>query len=286
MEVGFVGLGLLGQAMVKRLSSQGVKVTVWNRSLEKAKVSGLPYVETLEELIDKEETIFLCVKDSQAVEDLLTQMSPYLKDKIIIDTSTNCLSKVLEFHRFLKEKGGFYLECPVLGSVIPAEKGQLTLLISGEEKVFEKVKPLLQILSQRCFYLQTPGKATKAKLINNYLLALIMEALASAIVLGENIGFNKEELLNILENGAGNSYVLKVKKEALLKENFIPHFSLENLIKDLNYAEELFKTFSGIALEGALVKELYRIGINLGLKDKDFSAIYYVLKSLQTQTSG
>ena len=74
------------------------------------------------------------------------------------------------------------------------------------------------------------------------------------------------------------------KKEALLKESFVSHFSLENLVKDLNYAEELFKTFSGIALEGALVKELYKIGINLGLKEKDFSAIYQVLKKLTSLT--
>uniref|UniRef100_A0A7C4NSE1 NAD(P)-dependent oxidoreductase n=1 Tax=Thermodesulfobacterium geofontis TaxID=1295609 RepID=A0A7C4NSE1_9BACT len=108
-----------------------------------------------------------------------------------------------------------------------------------------------------------------------------MEALASALVLGEKIGFSKEELFEVLKNGAGNSYVLKVKKEALLKENFNPHFSLENLIKDLNYASELYQKFSGISLEGALVKEIYKLGVKMGLKDKDFSAIYQVLKNLQ-----
>jgi len=199
--------------MVRRLSSKGVKVTVWNRSIEKAKASGFPYVENLEDLSKNEDIIFLCVKDSQAVEAILTKISPYLKNKIIIDTSTNSVSKVLEFHRLVKENNGFYLECPVLGSVIPAEKGQLTLLVSGEKEVFEKVKPFLEILAQKWFYLQTPGKATQAKLINNYLLALMMEALASAVVLGEKAGFTKEEFLEILESGAGNSYVLKVKKK-------------------------------------------------------------------------
>jgi 3-hydroxyisobutyrate dehydrogenase len=257
MKVGFVGLGLLGSAMVKRLSSQGIKVNLWNRSIEKAKTLGLPYVETLEELFKNEKIIFLCIKDSQAVEEVLKKGSSFLKNRIIIDTSTNQFSKVLEFHQFVKDWGGFYLECPVLGSIIPAEKGQLTILVSGEKEPFEKVKPLLEIL------------------------ALFMEALASALVLGEKIGFSKEELLEVLENGAGNSYVLKVKKEALLKENFTPHFSLENLIKDLNYASELYQKFSGISLEGALVKEIYKLGVKMGLKDKDFSAIYQVLKNFQ-----
>ncbi len=278
--IGFVGLGLLGSAIVRRLSSQGVSLTLWNRTLDKAKNFGLPYTNTLTQLFEENEVIFLCLRDSKAVEEVLKEVEPILSGKTIVDATTNSYFSVVHFHKFVQSRGGTYLECPVLGSVIPAERGELTILVSGDEEAYKKVEGLLNLLGKKIIYFGEPGKATKAKLINNYLLGVFMEAISSTLVLGEKVGFSKEEMLEVLENGAGNSYVLKVKKAKLLEEDFSPHFSISNLYKDLNYAEELFKSYNGLALEGSVVRELYKLCVAMGLGEEDISAVYAALKRL------
>jgi 3-hydroxyisobutyrate dehydrogenase len=280
MKIGFVGLGLLGSAMVRRLSSQGVPLTLWNRTLDKAKNFGLPYTNTLAQLFEENEVVFLCLRDSLAVEEVLKEVEPNLSGKVVVDTTTNSYFNVLKFHKFVQNRGGVYLECPVLGSVIPAERGELTILVSGDEEAYKRVESLLNLLGKKIIYFGEPGKATKAKLINNYVLGLFMEAISSTLVLGERVGLSKAEVLEVLENGAGNSYLLKVKKTKLLEEDFSPHFSINNLYKDLNYAEELFKSYNGIALEGSVVREVYKLCVAMGLGEEDISAVYEALKRL------
>lgn len=85
------------------------------------------------------------------------------------------------------------------------------------------------------------GNATKLKLINNIVLGGFMEILASAIALGERAGFDKELIINILNDGAGKSYILDVKKKKLLEEDFSTHFSVDLIYKDLHYAQDLVK---------------------------------------------
>ncbi|WP_038055442.1 NAD(P)-dependent oxidoreductase [Thermodesulfobacterium hydrogeniphilum] len=286
MNVGFIGLGALGQAIIKRLISQGIKVTVWNRTIEKAQKLNLPYVENPEDLLQKRDILILCLTDSKAVKDILNKLSDNLQNKIIIDITTNHFPTVLEFHKFLKNKGGFYLETPVLGSVIPAEKGLLNILVSGEEKVLKEVKPILNIIGQKIFYLEEPGKATKAKLINNYVVAMLIISLASGINFGEAVGFTKEEIIEILSSGSGNSYLLNAKKEKILKEDFTPHFSVNNMLKDLYYVDDLFKEISRVYIEGTLAKELFKLTKNLGYGEEDFSAIYKTLKILNNIKEG
>ncbi len=282
MELGFVGFGVLAQAIIKRLRSKGIKITLWNRTLEKLKNSGLPYVKSIKELFTSKDVLILCVSDSDAVREILWSVEGELKNKIIVDLTTNHYPSVVEFHEILRKNQGYYLETPVLGSVIPAEKGELGILVSGERYAFERVKSLLEVLAKKVIYFETPGKATQAKLINNYVSALIMVALASGIALGEVSGFKKEEIIEVLSLSSANSFLLQTKKENIIKEYFKPHFSVNNMLKDLSYAGELFDTVGGIYFEGAEVKEVFKLAKRLGYGDMDFSAVYKALKRINT----
>ena len=166
MPVGFIGLGNLGRAMAGRLASEGVDLLVWNRTSAKADASGLPVANTPSEIATRCDTIILNLFHSQAVREVLTGQSGLLsggiKGKTIIDTTTNHFHEVLEFHAAIDKDGGSYLEAPVLGSVIPATQGTLTILVSGAHEDFESHRPLFDKLGKNLIFIGQPGLAGRA----------------------------------------------------------------------------------------------------------------------------
>lgn len=277
--IGWIGLGHIGRAMAERLSEE-YELIVWNRTIEKAK--GFTNVaRTPKEVAKKADVIFLSLYDSNAVWEVSQRLlKSNLSGKVIIDTTTNHPEKVLEFHELYRNAGASYLESPVIGSVIPARNGQLTILVSGEKGAYERALPYLRLLGKKIFHFEEPGKATKLKLINNFVLGAFMAALGEAISLGEKAGIPKEELIEVLESGAGNSVVLKAKKEKLLKEDYSTHFSVRNLVKDLSYTHELAVSAKKSTPLNALVRELYRLAFERDLEELDFSVIHKLLKEL------
>ena len=282
MKTGFIGLGHLGKTMAKRLMSQGVDLIVWNRTKEKATDIGAEMADTPASLITKADIIFLNLFDSDAVKSVLTGKSGLLEGscggKIIIDTTTNHFEDVLHFHRLLEERGGHYLESPVLGSVVPASQGNLTVLVSGAKNIYEKARPLLQKIAKNIFYLEKPALAIKMKLINNLVLGAFMTTLAEAAAFGEKAGIDKAMVIDILSAGAGNSAVLNAKKEKLLKEDFSSHFSSALIYKDLHYIQDLAKTMKVPLFTCSITKELFGMTFAKGIADLDLSAVYKIMK--------
>jgi 3-hydroxyisobutyrate dehydrogenase len=200
--------------------------------------------------------------------------------KIIIDTTTNHFEAVLSFHRQLSERGGSYLESPVLGSVVPAMQGNLTILVSGDKKAYNTAHHLLEKISRKIIYLEKPSLATKMKLVNNFVLGSFMATLAEALVLGEEVGVTKEMILDILSSGAGNSIVLTSKKDKLLSEDYSPHFSMAMIHKDLQYVEDLAKSLNKPLLNAIVAQELFARAIPAKMENLDFSAVYKILKEM------
>ncbi len=280
MKAGFIGLGHLGMTIAKRLIDEGVELVVWNRTREKASRLGVEIAESPAKLISDVEIIFLCLFDSNAVKSVISGKEGLLegdcRDKIIIDTTTNHFEEVRYFHRVFKESMASYLESPVLGSVVPASQGMLTVLVSGEKRAYDRALPLLKKIGKNIFYLEEIGLATKMKLINNLVLGSFMATIAEALSFGEKAGISKEMVLEILGAGAGNSMVLNAKKEKLLKDDFSTHFSTALIYKDLHYLNDLAKAIKMPLFTGSIAKELYGMALAKGLDDYDFSVIYRV----------
>jgi 3-hydroxyisobutyrate dehydrogenase len=285
MAIGFIGLGNLGWAIAERLISQGEELIVWNRS--KQRINGLKaeIADSPADLISKVQICFLCLADSNAVKAVLESEHGLLqgdcKGKLIIDNTTNHFDSVLAFYRELGEHGASYLESPVSGSVIPASKGNLIVMVSGDSKSFERAKPLLNKIGKQIFYLERPALATKMKLVNNFVLGAFMVSIAEALVLGEETGIDKKTVVEILLAGAGNSMIFNVKKEKLLTEDWTPHFSMAMIAKDLGYIESLAKSQKRPLFSAVVAKELYDKALSDQMEGLDFSAIYKVIKELK-----
>jgi 3-hydroxyisobutyrate dehydrogenase len=284
MKAGFIGLGHLGKAMAKRLISEGVELVVWNRTRGKASDLGVTIADNPASLISEVEVLFMNLFDSAAVEAVIAGKEGILKGqckgKIIIDTTTNHFELVMLFHEILKKHEAFYLESPVLGSVVPASQGALTVLVSGETIAFNKALPYVEKIGKTIFYLGGPTLATKMKLINNLALGSFMATLAEAVVFGEKAGIDKTKVIDILSAGAGNSTVLNAKREKLIKEDFSAHFSSALIYKDLHYLQDLARSLKRPLFTGSIAKELFGMTFSRELEALDFSGIYRILKDL------
>lgn len=284
MKTGFIGLGNLGMTMAKRLISQGVELRVWNRTKKKAEGLGADIADSPSALVSDVDMLVLNLFDSNAVDEVISGRNGVLEGKcagkIIIDTTTNHFEPVPGFHSIMRNAGAFYLESPVLGSVVPALKGALTVLVSGDEGAYNKALPLLEKIGSTIFYLREESKATKMKLINNMVLGSLMATLAEAVVFGERIGLDRKTALDILASGAGNSLVMNAKKDKLLNEDFVTHFSSSLIYKDLHYLEDLARTIKRPVFTGSIAKELFAMTFSREEGDLDFSAIYKVFRDL------
>lgn len=282
MTIGFIGLGNLGSAIAKRLASVGEEVIVWNRSSDKIEKLRLPFKASPKELVESCDVIMMCLFDSQGVRNVLTMKDGLLEadlmGKIIIDLSTNHFDDVVEFHSLVEKKGGNYLESPVLGSVVPASKGELTVVCAGKEEVFFTCKPLLEKIGQTLFNLKTPGMSSKMKLINNLCLGSFMATIAECTALGVACGIDKAELLDILGAGGGKSLVLAAKTQKLINEDFSPHFSNAAINKDLHCLQDLAYTMNRPLYTASVVKELYSKMKEMGKGEEDFCSIYQLFK--------
>ncbi len=282
MAIGFIGLGNLGTAITTRLKEVGEEIIVYNRSKEKCEKLGLEIAQTPRDLVQKCDTIFICLFDSHAVREILVMkdglLSEDLAGKTVIDLTTNHYDDVVEFHEVVEEKNGAYLESPVFGSVAPALKGVVTIVASGKEEVFARSKTFLEKIAKEIFFLPEPSSASKMKLINNLCLGSFMTTIAECTALGEACAIDKKMLLEILGVGGGQSLVLAAKKQKLLEEDFSPHFSNGAISKDLHCVQDLAYSLERPLYSAAVPKELYSKMKQEGKAQEDFSSIYQLFK--------
>lgn len=282
MAIGFIGLGNLGKAITQRLTEMGEEVIVYNRN--KDKIKDLPYTiaTSPKALIEECETVFMCLFDSLAVNDILSMenglLSANLKGKTIIDLTTNHYETVLNFHYAINDKGGDYLESPVFGSVAPALQGLVTIVTAGKEEVFNTCKPLLEKIGKEIFFLKEPSSASKMKLINNLCLGSFMATIAECTALGEACNIDKAKLLEILGVGGGQSLVLKAKTQKLIDEDFSAHFSNNAINKDLHCLQDLAYSLKRPLYTAAVPKELFSKMKMDGKGEEDFSSVYQLFK--------
>jgi len=282
MSIGFIGLGNLGQAISTRLTQMGEEIVVYNRTRSKVEKLGYQIVDTPREILNSCDIIFLCLFDSPAVEEILNSQNgllcDQLKGKTIIDLTTNHYESVLKFHKSVANVGGKYLENPVFGSVAPALQGALTLVSSGEEEVFNEMKPILEKIGKEIFFLKTPSAASKMKLINNLCLGSFMATLAESISLAQDCDIDKTKALEILGVGGGQSLVLKAKTQKLIDEDFGAQFSNNAISKDLHRLQDLAYSLKKPLYSAAVPKELFSKMKMMGKGAEDFSSIYQLFR--------
>jgi 3-hydroxyisobutyrate dehydrogenase len=224
------------------------------------------------------EQVHLCLFDSAAAREVLTGdhglRTTDLRGKLLVDHTTNHFGEVLALHDLCARAGATYLEAPVLGSVVPAAQGSLTVLVSGSRAGFDRAEPVLRQLGTHLFHLEEPGLATRMKLVNNLVLAGLMAQIAEATAFAEAAGMDRATALDILAAGAGQSMVLNAKRAKLESGDFSPHFTTSLMLKDLHILQDLAYAEGRPLFTGAMPRELFALAVAEGMEALDFSSVY------------
>ncbi|WP_316826174.1 NAD(P)-dependent oxidoreductase [Pedobacter miscanthi] len=245
-KIGWIGLGNMGIPMAEQLIKADYSVAVYNRSKAKEtslKEMGALVAATPKDLISQTAVLVLMVSDDVAIDQIFNGadglFSADISDKIIINMSTVSPAISKEMAVLCKEKGGYYLDAPVSGSVKQAETGQLVIMVGGDITAFEQVKPILEKMGKMAVRLGDTGAGNVAKLAINSLLALYTQGLAETVTFANQQGIETVDLLNLINNGAIANIFTKIKGDAIIADNYKPAFALKHIVKDLNLAKAI-----------------------------------------------
>lgn len=281
LKLGWIGLGNMGNPMVKNLLDAGFEVTVHNRTKDKESQSieaGASSANSPQELMESCDVVLTMLSDDAAVKEIFEGPAGLLNKeypgKIIINMSTvsPATSRYLATNSSKREVA--FVDAPVSGSVKPAQDGTLVILVGSTAESYQIVKPIFDVLGKISIHVGAAGVASSAKLAINYLLGLNLQGLAETIIFAENNGVSKEDMLTIINEGACGNGITKIKSASILEDSYPAAFALKHLVKDLGLAKEA-------GLNTPLIEPLfdsYAAAQYEGLGDEDVMAI---IKSLR-----
>lgn len=281
LKLGWIGLGNMGNPMVKNLLDAGFEVTVHNRTKDKESQSieaGASSANSPQELMESCDVVLTMLSNDAVVKEIFEGPSGLLNKeypgKIIINMSTvsPATSRYLATNSSKREVA--FVDAPVSGSVKPAQDGTLVILVGSTAESYQIVKPIFDVLGKISIHVGAAGVASSAKLAINYLLGLNLQGLAETIIFAENNGVSKEDMLTIINEGACGNGITKIKSASILEDSYPAAFALKHLVKDLGLAKEA-------GLNTPLIEPLfdsYAAAQYEGLGDEDVMAI---IKSLR-----
>jgi 3-hydroxyisobutyrate dehydrogenase-like beta-hydroxyacid dehydrogenase len=285
--IGFIGLGIMGQPMALNLLKAGHKLTVYNRTAEKAeplRQAGAQVASTPAAAAKGADFVILIVTDTMAVEEVVVGKDGILgtvaSGAIVIDSSTISPAVSRKMACQVAGKGASWLDAAVTGSRHGAEKGELTFMVGGDPQTFERALPILQVMGKKHIYCGLNGMGLSAKLAQNTIQATMLEVFSEGLVLATKTGVAPETMLEILQSSLARAALTDFKAPFILKGDFTPYFPLKLMHKDLELAMEAGYAHGVPMPTLAAVKEVYSAAKAQGKGDLDYAAIITFLEDL------
>ncbi|HUA94679.1 MAG TPA: NAD(P)-dependent oxidoreductase [Acidimicrobiales bacterium] len=291
MQLGFIGLGAMGLPMTRHLVEAGHQVTVASRSrgpIDEAVGFGAVEGASAAAVAESAEVVFLCVPNSPDVEAVVEAMVPALgPGTTVIDCSTIDPDVERAQHGRVTSTGARYLEAPLSGGTIGAERGTLTLMVGGDAKVLDEVRPVLEPFADLVVYVGGPGMGQIVKLCNNLIYAAQMVATAEATALAVKAGVDPANLLEVLLHATGDCVAVRTRlpvpgviADSPASNGWRPGFMTDLMAKDLDLALG-FGAKSGVPLSTtATARQALTAASTAGYGREDFSAVAKVVLRL------
>jgi 3-hydroxyisobutyrate dehydrogenase len=245
MHIGIAGLGKMGAAIGERLMEVGHKLTVWNRSADKAKslaAAGAAVAATPAAVADSAEAVITILTDAAAIDAVYNGphglLAGDVKGKLFIEMSTVRPQTEVALAQQVRGKGAAFVECPVGGSIGPARQGKLIGLMGAEPADAARAKPMLDQLCRRLEHCGPVGAGAMMKLTINMPLMIYWQALGEALALCKPLGLDPDRIMDLLSDTSGGPNVLKVRGAVIAKmlkggDPGAVTFDVDSSVKDL-----------------------------------------------------
>jgi len=246
-HIGFIGLGLMGRAMVGCLQDAGYDLTVLgNRDrtgVEEAVARGAKEAQDAKSLTQKADIVMICVSTSDQVEarvygedGILTGAKP---GQIVIDFGTSLPGSTKKIGADLAGKDSIYLDAPLGRTPAHAKDGLLNIMCSGDEAAYARAKPVLDVLGENVFHLGALGNGNTIKLINNYYAMTSALALTEAFAMADSAGVNRQALYEVIAAGPNHSGMMDFIRNYAVDGKVDLAFSVDNAAKDVGYYRKM-----------------------------------------------
>ncbi len=283
-QLGFIGLGKMGGRVAKRLLDAGHTVTGYNRTKSKVQWlldAGMQWAESPRQVVENADVTFSMVTNTAALHEVLNGndgiLAGLVTGKVYIDMSTISVSTSREIAEQVAAKGAFMLDAPVSGNVLHVEEGKVSMIVGGEQTVYEKVKPILQDITLKVSYVGGNGQAILMKIAINLSLPVQFLGFCEGILLAEKNGITRETAVEAWRNSALASPATWHRAPFILEKPDEVWFDVNMMQKDLLLALELGRTSDVPLLSVALSNELLTAARAMGMAKEDFAVMFDVL---------
>lgn len=287
VRVGFIGLGVMGKPMAMNLIRAGFTLIVWNRTRSKMNdllKMGATGAESPRDVAERSDVIITMVSDSPDVEAVVLGKDGVIegasKGQLVIDMSTISPEATRRIAAALAEKGVGMLDAPVSGGEIGAREGTLSIMVGGHRERFEEAQPILKAMGKRITYMGGSGMGQMAKLCNQVICTLNIQAVCEGLMLGAAGGLDLNGLLDVVTAGAANSWQLSNLGPKMVRRDFAPGFRIRHQLKDIRLALAAAAELKLPLPATGLVQQVFRAAEAGGLGDEGTQALVVGMEKL------
>jgi 3-hydroxyisobutyrate dehydrogenase len=278
MRVAVLGTGLMGAGMARAMHRAGLSVTAWNRTRAKAEPlaeDGIGVADTVPDAVHEADAVITMLFDTDAVLSVLPDLVRALGPNAVwLQSSTvgpEGIARIAD-----KAADGRLLDAPVLGTREPAEQGRLVPLVSGDPRLIERVRPVLDAIGTKTVVAgQRVGQGSALKLACNAWLLSLVAAAAQSVALTQSFDLDPGLFLEAIDGGPANAPMAQLKGRAIIAGDFRPSFELAGGDKDLQLIRDAADRIDPRLLDA--VRSLFDAGVEAGHGDEDIAAVYYAI---------
>ena len=285
MQIGFIGVGLMGFPMAKNLLKSGYQLKAFNRSQDKAerlKEFGAEISVSIKDVVTNSDIIITMLTDDNAVEKVMDSdefIFNIKKGATVIDMSSVNPVLAIKYSKKLKEKKVNYLDAPVSGGTIGAEEATLAIMIGGDEETFRNCYELLKIMGNPTL-VGPISSGQISKLANQIIVGVTIGAVAEAVTLCEKSGTNPSKMIEALSGGWADSKILQTHGKRMINKDFTPKGKTTTQLKDMTNIINAGKAVETHLPISSLIKEMYKDLVADGQGNTDHSSLYKAIEKI------
>ena len=243
-NIGFIGLGIMGGPMASHLSNNGYNLSVFNRSKEKSekwltKNTKAKVCFSIKDVASDCDIIILCVGNDNDVRQIVNEIKTLIRPGTpVIDHTTTSAELAKEMSKILAEQGSYFLDAPVSGGEAGAQKGALSVMVGGDEKVYMSIKEVLDSYSKFSKFMGPSGHGQLTKMVNQICIAGLIQSLAEGLHFAKKSNLEVKDVIEVISKGAAQSWQMENRWKSMIDDEYEHGFAVDLMRKDLEIVLE------------------------------------------------